>query len=89
MNFGVPRSTSPFLCPVVSLSSVGPQRRPWRNPALSRVPIAYRALVFVYGMNHLRPEIPTNSVALVDALVQTFDGSINRARSVLRNQVTR
>jgi hypothetical protein len=40
-------------------------------------------------MNHLRPEIPTNSVALVDALVQTFDGSINRARSVLRNQVTR
>ena len=40
-------------------------------------------------MNHLRPEIPASSVALVDALVEPFDGRIDRACPVLVDQVTR
>jgi hypothetical protein len=38
-------------------------------------------------MNHLRPEIPTNSVALIDALVQPLNCPVNRAHSVLLNQI--
>ena len=48
-----------------------------------------RPLVFVYGTNHLCPEIPTNSVALVDAPVQPFNGHMDRAGPVLFDQFTR
>jgi hypothetical protein len=40
-------------------------------------------------MNHLRPVIPSDLVALVDALVQSFNRRIDCAGPVLLNQVTR
>jgi len=39
-------------------------------------------------MYHLCPEIPTNSVVLVDTLVQPLNCRVDRARSVLLNQFT-
>jgi hypothetical protein len=46
-------------------------------------------LVFVDGLNHLRPEIPRNVVALVDTLVQPINRNVCGAGAVLLDQLTR
>jgi hypothetical protein len=40
-------------------------------------------------MNHLRPEIPARSVALVNVLVKPLDGNIDGLGAVLLDQLTR
>jgi hypothetical protein len=48
-----------------------------------------QSLVFVNGMNNLRPEIPGRMVALVNTLVQPLNRDIDGPRAVLLDQFTR
>ena len=49
----------------------------------------YQTLVFVNGMNHLRPEIPRRVVMLVDTLVQSLNRNVHGAGAMLLDQFTR
>jgi hypothetical protein len=55
----------------------------------SRLRALFQPLVFVDGMNHLRPEIAIGVVALVDTLVQPFNCDMDGAWTVFLDQFTR
>jgi hypothetical protein len=45
--------------------------------------------MLMYGVHHLRPEIPSAPVAFVDAPVEPLDRNKDGAKSILLNQRTR
>ena len=47
------------------------------------------SLVFMNGMDDLRPKIPTNVVSLIDALVEPLYRNMDRPGTVMLYQVTR
>jgi hypothetical protein len=48
-----------------------------------------QSLIFMDGVNHLRPEIPGRVVALVNTLVQPLNRDMDGAAAVLLDQFTR